>query len=139
MATLTAATFARNPVSLIGGQTITVFGSYNATAALEASAQTILLHKIPNGATIVDFREHHTTGATSCPMDVGIDSSLSAFSSQGTQAVVNRLSVGANLNYTVSLSASAQAANYAILKATPVLASSTTSFKMSWSLSYVTP
>lgn len=138
MATLTASTFARSPVKLLGGQTVTISGSYNAGAALEASAQTIYLAKIPNGAVITSLTEHHTTGATTCPMDFGIDGTLSAFSSQGTQGVVNRLSVGANLNHTVSLSDDATV-NYSILKATPVLASSTTSFKLSWNLSYITP
>lgn len=139
MPTLTASTFARSAVRpLSGGQTVTISGSYNATAALEASAQTIFLHKIPNGAVIQQTIEHHTTGATSCPMDFGIDGTLSAFGSQGTQGTVNRLSVGANLNYTCSLSDDA-VQNYSILKATPVLASSTTSFKLNWSCSYTVP
>lgn len=139
MATLTASTFARSAVRPhAGGQTVTIHGSYNATAAIEASAQTILLAKIPNGAVIQDITEHHTTGATSCPMDFGIDGTLSAFSTQGTQGVVNRLAVGANLNYVCSLSDDA-VQNYSILKATPVAASSTTSFKLSWSCSYTVP
>lgn len=138
MATLTATTFANSPLSVQPG-TVTISGAYNASAALEASAQTILLYKIPNGAVINEVIEHHTTGATSCPMDFGIGATLSAFSSQGTQATVNRLSVGANLNYKVSLSDSAMAANYQILKATPVLASSTTSFKLQWAVTYTMP
>lgn len=134
MATLTATTFARDARSVEKG-VVSVTGQYLAGAALEASAQTILLCKIPNRATIVDIIEHHTTGATSCPMDFGIDATLSAFSSQGTQGTVNRLTVGANLGYQVSLSDDA-ANNYAILKATPVLASSTTSFKLTYTVTY---
>lgn len=134
MATLTATTFARDARSVENG-VISVTGQYTAGAALEASAQTILLCKIPNRATIVDIIEHHTTGATSCPMDFGIDATLSAFSTQGTQGVINRLTVGANLGYQVSLSDDTTQ-NYAILKATPTLASSTTSFKLTYTVTY---
>jgi hypothetical protein len=134
MATLTATTFALNPRSNERG-VISVTGSFNASSALEASAQTIFLCKIPNKATILDTMEHHTTGATSCPVDLGIDSTLSAFGSQGTQGVINRMTVGANVGYQVSLSDDATV-NYSILKATPTLASSTTSFKLTYSVSY---
>jgi hypothetical protein len=134
MATLTASTFAKSPRYVENG-VVSVSGEYNAAAALEASAQTIFLCKIPNKATVLDFVEHHTTGATSCPVDYGIDGTLSAFASQVTQGGVNRLSVGANVNYQVSLSDDA-VANYAIFKATPTLASSTTSFKLRWTITY---
>jgi hypothetical protein len=134
MATLTATTFAQGPRSNVNG-TITRSVQYVASSALEASAQTILLCKIPNKATILDIIEHHTTGATTCPVDIGIDGTLSAFASQATQGVVNRASVGANLPYTVSLSDDA-VANFATLKATPTLASSTTSFKLNLTVMY---
>jgi hypothetical protein len=134
MATLTSTVFASQPRINVSGVT-SVSGSYNASAALEASAQTIFLCKIPNKATIIDVKEHHTTGATSCPVDYGIDATLSAFASQVTQGGSNWMSVGANLPYTVSLSDDA-AANYAILKATPTLASSTTSFKLNFTVLY---
>ncbi len=133
MATLTASTYLKSPKFIESG-VVCVAGSFGPTS-LEASAQTILLAKIPNRATIIDIIEHHTTGATSCPMDVGIDATLSAFQTQGTQGVVNRLSVGANTNYLVSLSDDA-ANNYSILKATPTLASATTSFKLNFAISY---
>lgn len=135
MATLTASSFLEAPRSLPSGN-VTRTGSYTTGAvAIEASAQTIFLCKIPNHATIVDCFEHHTTGATSCPMDFGIDATLSAFVTQGTQGVINRRSVVANTPYTISLSDSA-VAQYGILKATPVAPSATTSFKLNWSVTY---
>ena len=134
MATVTATTYAQTPRQLHAGVT-TVSGSYTHCGSLEASAVTSFLCKIPNKATILDVMESHTAGAATCPMDVGIDSSLSAFMSQGTIATVNRLSVAANVGYQVSLSDDA-ALNYSILKATPTLASATTSFVMKFSVSY---
>jgi hypothetical protein len=134
MATLTSTLYAKDARAIHAG-VISVSGSYNASAALEASAQTIFLCKIPNKASILDIIEHHTTGATSCPVDFGIDGTLSAFMSQQTQGTVARASVGANLPYTVSLSDDATA-NYATLKATPTLASSTTSFKLNFTVLY---
>ena len=135
MATLTATTYSQPPRSMPSG-VISVSGSFAlGDTKTEVSAQTIFLCKIPNKATILDIIEHHTTGATSCPMDFGIDATLSAFVTQGTQGVVNRGSVGQNLPYTVSLSDDA-ANNFATLKATPSAATATTSFKCNWSVLY---
>lgn len=135
MATLTATTYAQAPRSLHAGD-VTVTGSFNSgSTEISASATTILLCKIPNRATIIDFREHHTSGAATCPVDYGIDGTLSAFASQVTQGTVNRLSVGANLNYQVSLSDDA-AANYSVFKATATPGTGTASLKISYSITY---
>lgn len=135
MATLTATTYAKDPRVLHAGD-ITVTGSFNSGATeISASATTILLCKIPNKATIIDIREHHTTGAATCPVDYGIDGSLSAFASQATQAAVNRLSVGANLNYQVSLSDDASV-NYSVFKATATPGTGTASLKINYSITY---
>ena len=135
MATLTATTFAQPPRILHTG-VISVSGSYNSgTTEFSASATTVFLCKIPNKATILDVIEHHTTGAATCPVDIGIDGTLSAFVSQATQASITRATVGANMPYTVSLSDDA-AANYSILKATYTAGTATASLKCNFTVLY---
>lgn len=135
MATLTASTFAAPPRYIENGEVVRT-GSFNSgSTEISNSATTILLCKIPQGARITDLVEHHTTGAGTCPVDYGIDSTLSAFMSQATQGSVNRLSVGANLNYAVSLSDDA-AAQYSILKATATPGTATASLKINWCVKY---
>lgn len=135
MATLTATTYAKEPRSLPSGM-ISVSGSFNSGATeISASATTILLCKIPNRATIVDFVEHHTTGAATCPVDYGIDSDLSAIATAVAQGTVNRLNKGANVGYQVSLSDDA-AVNYSVLKATATPGTSTASLKINFTVQY---
>ncbi len=135
MATLTATTYAQPPRNLPSG-VISVSGSFASGAtSIDASATTVFLCKIPNKATILDLFEHHTTGAATCPVDIGIDATLSAFVSGGAQAGVLRGSVGANLPYTVSLSDDA-AANYSTLKATYTPGTATASLKVNFSVYY---
>ena len=127
MATLTASSFAKTPRSMPSG-VISAFGTFNSgSTKMEASAQTVFMLKLPNRSQIIDVIEHHTTGATSAPTDIGIDASLSALASQATQGIVNRVSIGQRTPYQVSISDDATA-NYGILKVTPTLASSTTSY-----------
>lgn len=136
MATLTATTFANVQPRNLPSRVISISGSFNSGATeISASATTIFLCKIPNKATILELIEHHTTGAATCPVDYGIDGTLSAFISQGTQATVNRLSVGANIPYTVSLSDDA-AVNYSILKATATPGTGTASLKIGFTVMY---
>ncbi len=135
MATLTATTFAQQP-RIVHNGVISVSGSFNAgSTEISASATTIFLCKIPNKATILDFVEHHTSGAGTCPVDYGIDGTLSAFASQVTQASVNRASVGANIPYTVSLSDDATV-NYSIFKATATPGTATASLKINFTVYY---
>lgn len=134
MATLTSTVFANFNARNLPSGVISVSGSYNSGATeISASATTIFLCKIPNKATILDFIEHHTTGAASCPVDYGIDGTLSAFATALTQASISRATVGANLPYTVSLSDDA-AVNYSIFKATATPGTATASVKIQFTI-----
>lgn len=135
MATLTATTYAKLPRANHTGVT-SVSGSFNAgSTEISASATTVFLCKVPHGATILDIYEHHTTGAATCPVDIGIDATLSAFVSQATQASVTRATVGANIPYTVSLSDDS-VTQYSTIKATYTPGTATASLKCNFTVLY---
>lgn len=76
---------------------------YNsADVTISASATTILMARIPNKATIIDYVADQTSGAATCPADVGISGvDLSAFSSAQAKGSVHRATKG--VPYDVSL------------------------------------
>jgi hypothetical protein len=95
-----------------GLQTVNFY--YNSgTTAISATAATILLCKIPNGATVLDYLVHHSTGAATCPADYGYSvlnsagtasASLSMFGTQQAKATVNRSNkIAANVAYTAGV------------------------------------
>lgn len=137
MATRTASTATRGaqPLAIEKGLNTKVIKYNSGSDSFDASATTVLLAKIPQGATIVDVHGYHSTGSATAPMDVGIGSSVSAFISAGAQGLINRASKGV-IDYTVSVSADA-AVQYEFLKATVTLASATTSVKISVSVNYL--
>lgn len=107
---------------------------YNSGAtAISDSATTIFMVKVPNGATIVEVSEYHTTGAATCPVDLGVQGSLALFNSAGTKATVNRASTG--IPYKVSLSDDATN-QFVYVTATPTSGTSTTSFKCDLTVMY---
>ena len=58
-----------------------------ATASASANALVVLGQKVQNGLYIMGIEGYHTSGADSCPVDIGIDADLSAIASQKTQGV----------------------------------------------------
>lgn len=110
MATYTSTVFANEPKAPHTGVQV-VRGQYNFGATASSTGDVVFLAKIPHGATIVDFMENHTTGATTQPVSFGMalggaaggGASFSAFIASGTQAAVNRLSV-LGIPLTVSVS-----------------------------------
>lgn len=58
-----------------------------ATASASANALTVLGQKVQKGIYIMEINGQHTSGAASCPCDIGLDASLSLFGSQVTQGV----------------------------------------------------
>lgn len=75
----------------------TVCFYYNSgTAVISATGTTILLCKIPHGATVLDYFETHSSGAVTCPADFGYSflnsagtptATLSAFGTQQAKAI----------------------------------------------------
>jgi hypothetical protein len=117
MATLTATAYANEPRAIETGLISKTIEFNSGSTSIDVSATTILLCKLPNGATVVDMMEHHSCGAATCPADFGIDSTLSAFISGGAQATNNRMSVRNNIPYKVSVSDDATV-RYGVFKAT---------------------
>lgn len=105
--TFTATAYARPGRAVHAGvNSVTVeFDSGGATVSGTASgATTVYMAKIPHGATILDVFGSHNIAADTCPTDVGIGSSVSAFISGATKAAITRAAVIANIPYRVSVS-----------------------------------
>lgn len=126
MATRTATPAASGaaPLSLHAGLNTKAI-NYTADTDFEASATTVLLAKIPNGARVVDVRSWHTTNTTTAPIDVGIGTDTNEFIDNAARGSVNRATTGI-IRYKVSVTPTA-AAQYEYLKAviTPSSAAST--------------
>ena len=58
-----------------------------ATASASANALVVLGQKVQNGLYIMGIEGYHTSGADSCPVDIGVDAEISAIASQKTQGV----------------------------------------------------
>ena len=126
--TLTSTAYLATPKAIHTGVNSISFDYTNAAGAgnsLSASANaTILLGpRIPNGATILEIVGAHSSGAGTMPVDIGIDTSLSKFSSQkaqGNRAIVT--GAGGNLPFKVSVTENAAAqyrtVNFAITPGT---------------------
>lgn len=132
MATYTATSFLVNPRLVHAGVNAQTF-RYTLSAAASLT-DCILLAKVPWGATVVELLESHTTGSTAFALDVGYDSSPSAFISAGAQATANRL-IHAGVGTQFSGSDDAQP-RYSILKATVASGTMTTSLKIAGMIQY---
>lgn len=103
MATLTSTAAASTGVvrKNVGVNSISV--TYDNSADISVSATTILMCKIPHGATILDVYGTVSSGAATCPFTIGIQGDLSAFATGGTLGGV-LLRGTKNLPYDVSVS-----------------------------------
>ena len=107
--------------------------SFNSGAVSMSGASVIELCKIPFGATIIDIQGITSTGAASCPIDIGIGSGVSDFVSQATQGT--RWQATKGLPYRVT--GSDDAVNkYLILKGTTTAGTSTASVKVDVTVFY---
>ena len=87
--TFTSTAYSATPKLLHAGP-ITVSFDYTTPAgtSLSASANSavVLGPKIPNKAVITSIVGRHSSGAATCPVDIGVDGTISALASQRTQA-----------------------------------------------------
>jgi|TARA_R110000744_G_scaffold57087_4_gene120166 hypothetical protein len=108
--------------------------SFNSGATdVSISATTILMGKIPSGATILDVVQQHSTGAASCPMDIGVDTDLDALATAATQAVWSRATAGVPFDVDASGTVTA---GFQYVKATVTPASVTASVKVNLTVLY---
>lgn len=91
--TFTSSAFNQNPRTLFNGVN-SVTATINTGATSASGASVVFFAKIPKGATILDLQEHHTTGAATCPVDLGYDGTTSAFVTAGAAGGVLRITVG---------------------------------------------
>ena len=104
--TLTSTAYLAGPREIIAGVNSTSFdytGAAGVTFSASANATVILGAKIPNGSTILMISGSHSSGADTCPVDIGYDTSLSAFASQKTQGT-NAITTKTTLPFKVSVS-----------------------------------
>lgn len=113
--TLTASMANANiPIRTVEKGVVTANFYYNSGATvISATGTTILLCKIPHGATVLDYLVHHSTGAATCPADFGYSvlnsagtasATLSMFGTQQAKATVNRTNkIAANAAYTAGV------------------------------------
>lgn len=71
----------------VGNFAHTMLHTVAGTASASANATVILGQKVQQGIYIMAIDGEHSSGAASCPMDVGVDASPSAFGTQITQGV----------------------------------------------------
>lgn len=105
MATLTAsAAVAGAPARSVhaGVNSITVNYDNSSTSISADSLTTILMAKIPHGASILDVQGVVSSGAATCPFTLGISGNNSAFATAGTVNTILRATKG--LPYDVSVS-----------------------------------
>ncbi len=87
--TLTTTAYSAAPKKLQSGMNVVSF-DYTTAAGLSLSASAnslvVLGPRIPNGAVIHSIIDRHSSGAATCPVDIGYDGTISALASQWTQA-----------------------------------------------------
>lgn len=75
------------------GVQIATFYYNSGTSVFSATQSTVLLCKIPHGATVLDYFETHSSGAVTCPADfgyslpAGASATLSVFGTQQAKAI----------------------------------------------------
>lgn len=108
--TFTSTAYSAIPRKLHSGANIVSFdytspsGAGN-TLCASANATVILGPRIPTGATIVRVWERHSTGAATCPVDIGYDDTISALASDWTQASSSGI-IGLQVPQRVSITSS---------------------------------
>lgn len=87
------------------------------TASASANALVVLGPRVQNQLYIMGLEGQHTSGADSCPCDIGYDTTISAFATQKTQGTnfVASDAVGGVFPFKVSVSDDA-AALYRVVK-----------------------
>lgn len=117
--TLTSTAYSAIPKEIVAGVNSCSFdytspaGAGN-TFSASANATVVLGQKIQNGQTILMISGSHSSGADSCPVDIGYDDTISAFASAKTQGT-NAITTKSTLPFLVSVSDDATA-NYRTLK-----------------------
>jgi hypothetical protein len=86
--TETAAIYAQGPRNIETGKFAqAMVHTVAATASASANALVVLGQKVQNGLYIMGIDGYHSSGADSCPADIGIASNLSVFATAKTQGV----------------------------------------------------
>lgn len=104
--TFTSTAYAQQPRSVHTG-VVTVSFDYTTTAGASLSASAngnvILGPRIPADHYILRVSGSHSSGAATCPVDIGVDDTLSVLSSQKTQGT-NAIGTATNVPYKISVS-----------------------------------
>jgi len=86
--TETSAAYLRGPRNVNTGEfDQAMLHTVAATASASANALVVLGQQVQNGLYIMGIDGYHTSGADSCPVDIGLDGNLSTIATQKTQGV----------------------------------------------------
>lgn len=130
--TLTSTAYSAIPKAIHAGVNSVSFdytSPAGTTFCASANATVVLGPKIANGMTVLNIIGSHSSGSDSCPVDIGIDASLSKFSTQKTQ-ISNAISSVGNFPFKVSVTENA-VSQYRVIKfaATPGTNTAVVQFK----------
>ena len=134
--TETSSAYAAGPKDIHAGDfKHTMIHTVAATASASANALTVLGQKVQSGIYIMGIDGQHTSGAASCPLEVGLDAAMSLFGTAITQGVnVTPASFkGGIFPYRSSVSDDA-AALYQVMKYSLSPGTSTTGIILSYTL-----
>ncbi len=124
--TLTSTAYAASPKALHAGVNSVSFDMTTASGAgnslsASANATIILGAKIPTGATILDIVGHHSSGAATMPVDIGIDASVSKFASQktlGARAIATKTTLPFKVSVTENAAAQYRTVTFGVTPGT---------------------
>jgi len=135
MATLSSSLVVNDvsPKAIYGGLTTNVVEFNSGSTVISTSATTVELMRVPNKCWITRVYVDHSSGAASSPMDIGVDTSLSAFASAVTQGAGHVCVKG--LPFRVSLTDTAEP-QYVTVKATVTPGTATASVKINAVVEY---
>jgi hypothetical protein len=130
--TLTSTAYSAIPKAIHAGVnsvSIDFTSAAGVTFCASANATVVLGPKIANGMTILNITGSHSSGSDSCPVDIGVDTSLSKFATQKTQ-ISNAIAGVGNVPFKVSITDTA-ATQYRVIKfaATPGTNTAVVQFK----------
>jgi hypothetical protein len=137
MATLTSTSIANSdPAKSVPQGELSKSVSYNSdSTAISASATTVLMLSVPDDARITEVIGYHSSGAASCPADIGIQGvDLSLFASAQTQGATFRMTKQAFYDVTSTTSAVQNGSRILTYTVTPGTA--TGSVKMELTVKY---
>jgi len=135
--TLTSTAFTA-PIKQLHAGPNTVSFDYTTPAGLSLSASAnslvVLGPRIPNRAVITSVMGRHSSGSATCPVDIGVDATISALASQATQGATG-IPATLQVPYKISITDTADPL-YSIMKFGVTPGTDTTVVRLQYTVTY---